>query len=330
MTAGAGAAEQARRASQRVVRLQNELAQATETVARLQSQLRHAERTHRAWNAGAAGELLVADRLDLLESHGWLVLHDLRWPGRPKANLDHVIVGPGGVLVIDAKNWAGDVHLRRGELVQNGYLRVKESAAALEQASAIAALLEPQHRQFVQTWICLVGQPDLKGVTALGVRIEGLNTIAPSVKALPRVLEPEFVRAIYHYLSRLLAGNTSPVLLTTAGAGAEDAAVSTLRRRRTGPGRSGRIPVGRSAQTNDSGNPSNPGCSRAAGPHRRSGKSTKVTKGYGCLGVSVRLAGVALALAITVNLLSGLAQSQLIQPQPDPTITNQTASPGAG
>lgn len=322
MTAGAGAAEQARLAAERVTRLKNELAQAHETVLRLQQQVQHAERTHRAWNAGAAGELLVADRLDLLAGDGWLALHDLHWPGRPKANLDHLLVGPGGVLIIDAKNWSGEVQLRRGELTQNGSVRSKESASALDQAGAIAALLEPQHRQLVQTWLCMVGQPDLKVVTASGVRVEGLNTIEASVRTLPKVLEPEFVTAIHDYLLQLLGGEKSPMLLTTAGLGSEDGTGSPLQQRRLASGRT------RSPQPDRSIGSTDADRSRTTRPQRR--KSQRSKKKPGCLAVSVQLAGIGLALVFLLNLMGGTDPSDVVVPQPAPTVSQPVDSTNGG
>lgn len=200
MAAGEGAAEQSRLAAERV--------------ARLRRQLDQAERAEKAWAAGAAGEAQVAQKLDELAAHGWNVLHDVRWPGRPKANLDHVLVGPGGIIVVDAKNWTGDVHIRGDTLRQNGSSREKEVVGVLQQCAAVAALLEPQHRRYVQAWLCMVGQPSLQGVS-LGARIQGLDTVTQAVLGLPAVLDPETVQVIHNYLYGLLSGSNSPQLLTT-------------------------------------------------------------------------------------------------------------------
>lgn len=202
MAAGDGAAEQSRLAAERVTRLRRELEQA--------------ERNAHAWSVGAAGEAMVAEKLKELEPYGWLALHDVHWPGRPKANLDHVLVGPGGILIVDAKHWSGEVRLWEGRLRQNGYSREPEIAGVLQQSAALAALLEPDHRRLVQGWICLVGQPELRGTTSSGIRIEGLNTLPRAVAALPAVLDPALVPTIHAYLQQLLGGSTSPRLLTTA------------------------------------------------------------------------------------------------------------------
>lgn len=72
----------------------------------------------RAWAVGAAGEERLGTRLDVLESATITVLHDRRIPGS-KANIDHIVVTPAGVWVIDAKHYAGRPALR----VQGGLLR---------------------------------------------------------------------------------------------------------------------------------------------------------------------------------------------------------------
>ena len=59
-----------------------------------------------AWRRGAAGERHTARLLRPLERHGWVILHDLAVPGS-RANLDHLVIGPGGVFVIDSKQYRG-------------------------------------------------------------------------------------------------------------------------------------------------------------------------------------------------------------------------------
>ncbi|MFC7725319.1 nuclease-related domain-containing protein [Nocardioides sp. GCM10028917] len=70
---------------------------------RQREQAARLERSAALWEQGAAGEVAVATALAALPA-GWVVLHDLAWPGRQRANLDHVVIGPGGVFVVDAKN----------------------------------------------------------------------------------------------------------------------------------------------------------------------------------------------------------------------------------
>lgn len=60
----------------------------------------------KAWASGAIGEERVAARLDALDEVGIVALHDRRIPGT-RANIDHLVVTPWGVWVVDAKHYAG-------------------------------------------------------------------------------------------------------------------------------------------------------------------------------------------------------------------------------
>ncbi len=61
------------------------------------------------WRRGAEGEQITASLLAPLRHLGWTVLHDRRLPGSP-ANLDHLVIGPG-VVVIDSKSYRGRIKL---------------------------------------------------------------------------------------------------------------------------------------------------------------------------------------------------------------------------
>ena len=64
------------------------------------------------WEAGAAGERATARALEGVEDQGYAVLHDVRLPGR-RWNLDHVLLGPAGVVVVESKQWRQPVTVRR-------------------------------------------------------------------------------------------------------------------------------------------------------------------------------------------------------------------------
>lgn len=54
------------------------------------------------WRRGAMGEWATAVELSRLSARRWRVWHDIRVPGS-RANLDHVVIGPTGVWVVDTK-----------------------------------------------------------------------------------------------------------------------------------------------------------------------------------------------------------------------------------
>jgi len=60
----------------------------------------------RAWAVGARGEKKLAEALD-----GFSVLHDRRVPGT-RGNIDHIVIAPAGVFVVDAKHYQGRIEIR--------------------------------------------------------------------------------------------------------------------------------------------------------------------------------------------------------------------------
>ena len=74
------------------------------------------ERKKDNWLRGAAGEKQVGNLLSNLPD-GFCVINDL---STPNGNIDHVVVGPTGVFVLDAKAWRGVVAADgNGELLLN-------------------------------------------------------------------------------------------------------------------------------------------------------------------------------------------------------------------
>ena len=69
---------------------------------RLATEARHQARRY---ELAARTEKSVGLRLAALESLGWRVLADRRWTGSKRANVDFLLVGPGGVVVVDVKAW---------------------------------------------------------------------------------------------------------------------------------------------------------------------------------------------------------------------------------
>jgi hypothetical protein len=50
-----------------------------------------------------------------LDTLGWTVFEDRLWPNSKHANVDFILVGPGGVVIVDAKAWA-ELEIRDGSL----------------------------------------------------------------------------------------------------------------------------------------------------------------------------------------------------------------------
>jgi len=64
-----------------------------------------------AWRTGADGERRVGATLERFVGESGVVLHDRRVP-RTRDNIDHLVVVPSGVWVVDAKHYSGRVARR--------------------------------------------------------------------------------------------------------------------------------------------------------------------------------------------------------------------------
>lgn len=65
-----------------------------------------AKTDERAWRVGADGEETVGSRLEKLRDHGWHILHAVP-VGSKGSDIDHVLIGPGGVYTINTKTHPG-------------------------------------------------------------------------------------------------------------------------------------------------------------------------------------------------------------------------------
>ncbi|MFD1055576.1 nuclease-related domain-containing protein [Terrabacter terrigena] len=126
-----------------------------------------------AWAAGAEGERRVARVLrDLPE--GWVVLHDrLLRPGTGLTNLDHVVVGPGGVFLVDAKNWAGGVSVHDDNLWQHAG-RSSAKGAELDKLAGFAGEMETVLGVPVVPVVALTGR---HGATFRAQRVRGVEVV---------------------------------------------------------------------------------------------------------------------------------------------------------
>lgn len=145
------------------------------------------------WEKGAEGEKAVAAALATF-GDDWVILHDVRWPGRRFANIDHIAIGPGGVFVIDAKNWSGAITVRDEVLRQNGYRREGAVAGCADSAIAVGELI-PGHMTHVVPVLCFVGEVTIEGA-ARDVALCTTSTLAERLLSRSVVLNPDEVREI--------------------------------------------------------------------------------------------------------------------------------------
>jgi len=162
------------------------------------------ERMADAFERGAEGEETTSAALAQLPE-GWTVLHDIAWPGRPFANIDHVAIGPGGVFVIDSKNWSGDITIRDGVLRQNGRVRAAGVDGVIQAAREICALAQPTSQASVLGVLCFVRDEPLAGKLGKALVCTQHNLVE-LLTTRRVVLDPEQVSRV----AGAIAGSTSP------------------------------------------------------------------------------------------------------------------------
>jgi hypothetical protein len=95
----------------------------------------------RSWQRGAHGERRTARLLERLTRDGYVIFHDLAVPGSP-ANVDHLVIGPSGVFVVDSKQWTGSVHQGAGGLVWHNHYPLDRTLETVRwEARAISRVL---------------------------------------------------------------------------------------------------------------------------------------------------------------------------------------------
>lgn len=67
-------------------------------------------RESHVWRRGYEGERVVGELLETALPDTFYVFNDVHFPGRT-ANIDHIVIGPSGIFVLDTKNWRGNVSL---------------------------------------------------------------------------------------------------------------------------------------------------------------------------------------------------------------------------
>jgi hypothetical protein len=169
-----------------------------------------------AWRRGAQGEAHVAKRLEKhLAGTAVRLLHDRRVPGR--GNIDHIAIGPGGITIVDTKNYKGKIRLqrvgglfspRRTILEINGRDQTRLVSAVESQVEVVRGVLAPT--EYAATDIAgalcfanvdglpLLGHPELRAVT-----IDGARRVAKLAKR-PGSLNEAAIDRLWNLIGRAL------------------------------------------------------------------------------------------------------------------------------
>lgn len=169
----------------------------------LREQWQAARQQARRWEAASEGERRVAAQLLVLTARGWRLLVDRRWPGTRAANVDMLLVGPGGVFVLDVKNWRSPPETSEGVLRAGGEPHGEDAAKLLAVTkvaeSAVATLgMSPVA---VQPLMVFAGHRVNAGLGR--IRLLGEHEIGPALLSERHRVRAETVRALADHLERV-------------------------------------------------------------------------------------------------------------------------------
>jgi len=146
-----------------------------------------------AWRRGAAGERRTARQLRHLEPRGWVVLHDLAIPGSA-ANIDHLLIGPGGVVMIDSKQYRGRLRLDPSGLLWHGRhlltMTLRAARWEADQADEVLGIADVDVAAIVAVHGASVPWGRL---LVSGVTVAPASRVPDLLRALPPVLSAEQV-----------------------------------------------------------------------------------------------------------------------------------------
>ncbi len=158
-------------------------------------------RDERNWAVGADGEEEVAWRLRKLDDH-WHVIHSVPL-GAQGADIDHVIIGPGGVFTLNTKNHSKHkVTVTRGGIYVNGQPTEYLKKSRIEAKRTRVALSSECGTVEVQPVIVILASALKFSSEPTDVSVVGRKSIARWLRTRPPVLTSERVEMIFEQARR--------------------------------------------------------------------------------------------------------------------------------
>jgi hypothetical protein len=166
------------------------------------------------WRQGAEGEQATARALRRLVSDGWTLVHDVEIG---HGNLDHILVGPPGVFLLETKKLHGAMTVERGVLSvrwredpTDGYDNVQLAPRMRARAAELSAAPRSQgiDRVWVQPTVVLWGAFEQRSIQSDGVAWIDGRALAAVLLARPTALTPDRIREATSALERWLNAMT--------------------------------------------------------------------------------------------------------------------------
>ncbi|MDP9184021.1 MAG: NERD domain-containing protein [Actinomycetota bacterium] len=166
-----------------------------------------AKTDERAFRVGADGEEAVGPRLEKLVKRGWHVLHSIP-VGDRGSDIDHLLIGPGGLYTINTKNhpgkriWVGE-HAVLVEGQKTSYLRNSRFEAERVSKAMLRELGEqlPVRPVLVLLTGTLIPQVTIKKMPSDVLVLDRMD-VPGAFKRAPQRLSPETVARVYEVARR--------------------------------------------------------------------------------------------------------------------------------
>lgn len=180
---------------------------------RLQRKARSAGFAADRWERGAEGERRTAEALSTLEGRGWRVLHDRRAPNG--GNVDHVVIGPPGIAIVDAKNWSHPVTITPDRrLVYSKYDMTSDLDSLRDLVEYLRALVAKDGKNVaVRGYLALTGEADqARESTDLGdLRVLGVERLSARLAKGRVDLDVDLIDAVTSTVAAALPSMDEPV-----------------------------------------------------------------------------------------------------------------------
>jgi hypothetical protein len=176
---------------------------------------REARRLHSEamrYATGASGEKLVAAALQPLTEWGWTLLEDRYASARSKTNIDLIAVGPGGIVVIDAKNWQVRPRLVNGVLMHGATPCADDVDRLVAATRRVQTALQPLGLSPVAVRSLMIFAGQSVDLADGPVRLVGSHNAGTVIARLPVRLTPHQVSQIANRLDDEFPQHRQPVI----------------------------------------------------------------------------------------------------------------------
>jgi hypothetical protein len=166
-----------------------------------------------AWQTGAEGELRTGRLLEPLEREGFRILHDRKIPGS-RANIDHIVIGPPGIFVVETKSLGGSLQIRGNDVFVAGRRKTRMIDEVKREALAVQTALTDELAAggWTITPVICVHRADLPWFRSevAGIRIVSGKDLVTRLRMPDQLLSPADVER----LAALVGARLRPAFVT--------------------------------------------------------------------------------------------------------------------